>query len=820
MVVGVRQELSDDERVLDAVTVGVLVQDRRGVVLEVNAAAAELLGIPMVDLRGANLASVAWYAVDVDGKPLDITDRPGRHCIQTGRGSSGHVLGVERLAGTIHWLEMDVRPLIRGAELEPYAVVSTLRDVTDRVEAERQLGVAGRRRDLVMLKSVDGYRILDAQGAVIEAYTPLESESETAAKLIPFETLPDADRAVLVGMFKAVRGHPGATRSSDLLIRTRVGARWFEFSMTNHLNSPEVCGIIVNFRDVTARKAAERAVIFQARLLDAAGQAIIATDARGRIAFWNQAATHMYGWTQTEALGRFVADLVAPVDSTAASDDLAERVAAGLSWTGDFRVRRRDGTVIPVIATSTPVFDDDGTFLAVVGVTTDITDRKVTEDELARRATHDDLTGLPNKVHLVKHLDVLLTGARKDRTEIDVLFVDIDRFKVVNDGIGHVVGDQVLRAVTRRLVRHLPDAFIARFGGDEFVIVHPRQPDAAPDATADRVLDVFRAPFVLDGLELHLSASIGIAYASPTDTSETLLRDADAAMYKAKENGRAQSCLFDRVLRERARSRLDLEGELRHALDRDELEVYYQPILALPALRVAGFEALIRWNHPARGVVSPDEFIPLAEETGLIIPIGEWVLDSAVHQLGVWQQDFALADAGMAVNIATGQILSSSLNRAVESALQGARIPASKLTLEITETSIMGDIERSIRSLRTLRETGIHLAIDDFGTGYSSLAYLKRLPVDVLKIDRSFVSDLGTRFDDRPLVEAITMLGETLKLRVVAEGVETAAQLETLNEARCPFAQGYLWSRPLPATALSGWLTEQGLSNSAGRGLT
>ena len=407
-------QFADYGDVLDAVSDGVLVQDQWGTVIVVNAAAAELLGVPLSALRGANLAGVAWSATDLDGEPLDVSKRPGRRCIKTGLPSFGHVVGVTMLDGTARWIEMDVRPLIRDGAHEPHAVVSTLRDVTARVTAERHLAETARRRDLVMLKSVDGYRILDAQGSVIEAYSPVQTEWGPSSNLTPFDTLPASDQAVLVSMFREVRGQSGATRSCDLLIDTSAGARWFEFSMTNYLDKPEVAGIVVNFRDVHVRKAAVRAVTFQARLLDAAGQAIVATDDRGRIVFWNQAAAHMYGWTEAEAVGRFIADVVQPVDSADAAGNLTERVTSGRvtsgqTWAGEFRVRRRDGTAFPIFLTSTPVLDDDGTFLAVVGVSTDITDRKTAENELAFRATHDDLTGLPNKVLLVERLAALLS---------------------------------------------------------------------------------------------------------------------------------------------------------------------------------------------------------------------------------------------------------------------------------------------------------------------------------------------------------------------------------------------------------------------------
>ena len=801
-----RGEWPEPDDLLDAISDGVVVQDRHGTVLSVNAAAAALVNVPLEQLRGANLAGVAWHVTDVDGHSLALSERPGRRCIRTGAASSGHVLGISQPDGSVRWIEMDVRPLIRPDAAEPHAVVSTIRDVTARVAAELRVAAAARRRDLVMLKSFDGYRILDERGAVVEAYSPVLNESGPASELVPFEQLPGPDRKVLLGMFTEVSRQPGATVLRDLAVETRTEHRWFEFSMTNYLEVPEVAGIVVNYRDISARKAAERAVTFQARLLDAAGQAIIATDAHGRIVFWNEAAEHMYGWSAAEALGQFVTSVVRPIDGVAAAGDLVERLTSGRSWSGDLMIRRRDGTAFPVMATSAPVFDDDGTFLAVVGVSSDITERKAAEREIAYRAMHDDLTGLPNKRLLSERIDGLLADARRKHAAVDVLFIDIDRFKVINDGIGHLVGDQVLRAVSRRLVAHLPEALIARFGGDEFVVVAVRDTSVSPMAAADEVLELFRAPFVLEGQELHLAVSIGIAHAGPADTSETLLRDSDAAMYKAKENGRARTAVFDKHLRQRARTRLDLEGAMRRAIDRDEFEVYYQPVLSLPTLRTAGFEALLRWNRPGHGVVRPDEFIPLAEETGLIIPIGEWVLDRAVQQFGVWQSEFGLADAGMAVNISTAQILTTSLTRNVEAVLRASRVSASSLTLEITETAVMGDIERSIQNLRKLKAIGLHLAIDDFGTGYSSLAYLKRLPIDVLKIDRSFIADLGSDTDDRPLVNAITTLGKTLGLRIVGEGVETAAQLDVLNQLGCPFAQGYLWSRPLPAVHMTDWL--------------
>jgi diguanylate cyclase (GGDEF)-like protein len=413
-------------------------------------------------------------------------------------------------------------------------------------------------------------------------------------------------------------------------------------------------------------------------------------------------------------------------------------------------------------------------------------------------------------VKLHAELDRLLAvGPDSGREPPAVLFIDIDRFKVINDGIGHVVGDQVLRLTAQRLVAALPNQVVGRFGGDEFVILHAGTTTDPLDTVTDAVLRVFAEPFCVNGHDLHLSASIGVVSATGTDTSDTLLRDADVAMHQAKENGRSQICAFDDRLRRRASKRLSREIALRRALDRDELRIEYQPVLSLPDCAVAGFEALVRWQHPEEGLIGPDTFIPIAEETGLILPIGAWVLEQATSQLARWQRRPELAHAVMAVNLSPRQILSPALPSEVEAAIAASGIDPATLTLEITESSLMQDIERSIRVMHSLKELGVDLAVDDFGTGYSSLMYLKRLPVDGLKIDRSFVSGLGADPDDSAIVRAIVSLGEALDLSVVAEGVESDAQLDALKLLGCAFAQGWLWSPAIPAEAIPTWLARR-----------
>ena len=431
--------------------------------------------------------------------------------------------------------------------------------------------------------------------------------------------------------------------------------------MTNHLDDPAVGGIVINHRDVTVRRTAEASIRFQADLLDAAGQAIVGTDRKGRILFWNKVATRMYGWTRDEVIGRFVQRIVPPIDSDPQMVEMSACIARGATWTGDLWTRCKDRTALEVFMTTTPVYDAAGAFVAVVGVSTDITERKLAESELARLALHDPLTDLPNRLLLVSRLDEYLQRREQHGDAVVVLFIDLDRFKVINDGIGHQTGDEVLRAAAQRLAAAFPDEFIARFGGDEFVLLHCEPNRIDTDALATRVHAVFDGAFAVNGYELFLTASVGVAHATDRDTSETLLRDADSAMYEAKDGGRSRTTVFDETLREHATRRLEWENSLRHALDRAEFRLVYQPVVSLADGTPVGFEALLRWDHPTLGSVSPADFIPVAEDTGSIVAIGAWVIDEAVRQLATWDRDRGTDDLWMTVNVSTRQLATPSL---------------------------------------------------------------------------------------------------------------------------------------------------------------
>jgi diguanylate cyclase (GGDEF)-like protein/PAS domain S-box-containing protein len=470
------------------------------------------------------------------------------------------------------------------------------------------------------------------------------------------------------------------------------------------------------------------------------------------------------------------------------------------SYEMEERVVWPDGQVRTLASWGEVIADDDGKPLRMVGICWDITERRAIEEQLAHEALHDALTGLPNRNLLEDRLTMAIRALARREQPLGVLLVDVDRFKVVNDSLGHEAGDGVIVELGQRIAGAIrPGDTVARFGGDTFVVLCEELTSAGEAlGIAQRVQEATGQPIDVAGNELVLSVSTGIALADDPDVLPgSLLRDADSAMHVAKRSGRARSVVFVDEMRDQALGRLETETQLRKAIAQGELRVHYQPILGLGSRTVVGLEALVRWEHPTRGLVPPSEFVPIAEETGLVVPLGEWVLEQACRQLRAW--DAVMPGLTVSVNLSGVQITQPDIVSRIAAVLDTTGVDAHRIALEITESVLMRDAEDTLSVLRALKDLGVKLHVDDFGTGYSSLSYLKRFPVDALKVDRSFVDGLGDDPDDIAIVGAIVGLAHSLGMETIAEGVESEAQLAVLERLGCEAAQGYLFSRPLVA---------------------
>ncbi|MDP8937965.1 MAG: EAL domain-containing protein [Actinomycetota bacterium] len=547
-------------------------------------------------------------------------------------------------------------------------------------------------------------------------------------------------------------------------------------------------------------------------LLERVNDAFVRLGPDGAIVEWNRQAELTFGWLRSEALGRRLGELVVPLRSRGAHEAALARVLSGTS--GPVATRReltavhRSGTEFPVEVTlwSTAL---DGS-VTVHGFVRDVSERKSFEGQLARQAVHDRLTGLPNRVLLRDRLEHALARAERQRTSVALLLLDLDRFKVVNDSLGHDGGDQLLVQVAARLSSALrPGDTLARMGGDEYaVLCEDVETSGEAVDVARLVARVLEAPFVVRGTDISVTMSVGVAVSAAGEhDADLLLRDADVAMYQAKRRGRGRHQVFSEDMRSGAPDRLSVENDLRRAVRHNQLMLFYQPIVRLDRAEIVGFEALVRWDHPRRGLLGPGDFIPQAEESGLIVPLGRSVLDQACVQAVAWERGPAQGrPLSISVNVSARQLAHPGWAEEVAEVLDQTGMEPRRLALEITESVLMADPDTTATRLEELRRLGVRIAIDDFGTGYSSLGYLRRLPVDVLKIDKTFIDGVAQGPHESALARAVIKLASTLKLEAVAEGVSTAEQVQALRRLRCPYGQGFHFARPQPAEAVPGLL--------------
>ncbi|MCU1497291.1 MAG: diguanylate cyclase/phosphodiesterase with sensor(s) [Acidimicrobiales bacterium] len=623
---------------------------------------------------------------------------------------------------------------------------------------------------------------------------------------------------------RALDGGPTPLVSTADEIEVRIrhidgSHRWFEVRTKDLRHDPEIEGLVVNAREITDRKATEqRLAANEARfraLVQNSTDVVAVIDAMGRFGYVSPAVSEMLGFTPEELEGTQAVGLLAGEDFDRFRENYPELSHSTLP-AADLRVRRVEAQVthksgeIRELDIAVTDLRHEPSVAGLVLNARDITLRKALEHDLRYQALHDTLTGLANRTMFTQQTASALRAAEPHGASVGALFIDLDDFKTVNDSLGHAVGDQLLQEVANRLIANLSPADLAcRLGGDEFaVLVVDADGERGALAVADQVIALVAQPFRIQGREIRVTCSIGIALATEDDAdAEVLLRSADVAMYLAKDRGKNRAAMFEDHLHTSVFERLELKADLVRAIEDGQLRCYYQPIVSLQTGQITGVEALVRWEHPLRGWLTPDAFIPLAEDTGLVVPLGKWVLREACQQLRSWQLTLPVTSSlTCSVNLSVRQLAHEDIVRDVREAIEDASLDPSTLTLEITETTLMHDTEVTRHRLAQLRELGLSLAVDDFGTGYSSLQYVQRFPIDIIKIDRSFITGLGTNPGDGAVVQSMIELSQRLGVHTVAEGIDRPEQVVLLQSLGADLGQGYLFSQPVPADQISALL--------------
>ena len=659
--------------------------------------------------------------------------------------------------------------------------------------------------DILMLVHRDG-RVLDVQ---VGSYVLDMEEWSYIAEGEKYKRLPPAVYCIINARIEAVINGEGMQLLEFQWSKSSERERFWEARIQQR-DGDEVLMVV---RDITKRKQHESQLRLSAKVFEGSNEAITITDANLHIISVNRAYEKIMGYTESEVLALDTAAVGMRLHTHGFFRNFMSVLKERGYWQGEMFNERKNGEVFPCWFSISLVTNGRGEPENYIAIFNDITEQKNTRAQIDFLAHHDSLTGLPNRILLNDRLEMAISTAKRERKMLGILFIDLDRFKNVNDSLGHSVGDQILTEMGRRLSNIITTGdTVSRLGGDEFVVLFPKIKDEGNLVDITQALsEGLQQPYHVDGISLHLTPSIGIAmYPTDGNDPDTLIKNADAAMYLAKEKGRNNFQFYTPALNARTLDRLKLESDMRKALALGHFELHYQPLIVGSDGSLRGAEALVRWRHPVRGLIPPLEFIPLAEETGLIIPLGEWVLETAARQVTEWHQK-GYADLIVSVNISALQFRQPDCLERVEAILRSTNTTPQSIELELTESILMGDMDSSIQLLQNFCDLGYQIAIDDFGTGFSSLSYLRHLPIHMLKIDQSFVRDMLTEPASLAIVDSIITLATALGKGTVAEGVETEIECQMLLHHGCQLIQGYYFSKPLPVADFERWVEKNNI---------